>query len=89
MIYPEQWSSGWFGLNPPSSYPGELVTSVLNAAAPRVAPGTITRPWLQSYYYSGDQILAEIAAAEAQGHGWILWNSPGNYSASGLPPSTD
>jgi hypothetical protein len=89
MIYPEQWSSGWFGLKPPSSYPGQLVTSVLNAAAPRVAPGTITRPWLQSYYYSGSQILAQIAAAEAQGHGWILWNSPGNYSASGLPPATD
>jgi hypothetical protein len=89
MIYPEQWSSGWFGLNPPSSHPGDLVTSVLNAAAPRVAPGTLTRPWLQSYYYSGDQILAEIAAAEAQGHGWILWNSPGNYSASGLPPATE
>jgi len=88
MIYPEQWSSGWFGLKPPSSHPGELVTGVLNASAPRVAPGTITRPWLQSYYYSGKQILAEIAAAEAQGHGWILWNSPGNYSASGLPPAT-
>ncbi len=89
MIYPEQWSSGWFGLKPPSSYPGELVSSVLKAAAPRVAPGTITRPWLQSYYYSGKQILAQITAAEARGHGWILWNSPGNYSASGLPPATD
>jgi hypothetical protein len=88
MIYPEQWGSGWFGLKPPSSYPAELVTSVLNAATPRVAPGVIIRPWLQSYYYSGKQILSEIAAAEAQGHGWILWNSPGNYSASGLPAGT-
>jgi hypothetical protein len=88
MIYPEQWGAGWFGLDQPSNHPGELVTAVLNKATPRVAPGVIIRPWLQSYYYSGKQILAEIASAEAQGHGWILWNSPGNYSASGLPPST-
>jgi hypothetical protein len=88
MIYPEQWGAGWFGLDQPSSHPAELVTSVLNAATPRVAPGVIIRPWLQSYYYSGKQILSEIAAAEAQGHGWILWNSPGNYSASGLPAGT-
>ena len=85
MIYPEQWGAGWFGLDQPSNHPGELVTAVLNKATPRVAPGVIIRPWLQSYYYSGKQILAEIASAEAQGHGWILWNSPGNYSASGLP----
>ena len=85
MIYPEQWGAGWFGLDQPSNHPGELVTAVLNKATPRVAPGVIIRPWLQSYYYSGTQILAEIASAEAQGHGWILWNSPGNYAASGLP----
>jgi hypothetical protein len=88
MIYPEQWGAGWFGLDQPSNHPGELVTSVLNAATPRVAPGVIIRPWLQSYYYSGKQILSEIASAEVQGHGWILWNSPGNYSASGLPAAT-
>jgi hypothetical protein len=88
MIYPEQWGAGWFGLAQPSNQPGALVTSVLNAATPRVAPGVIIRPWLQSYYYSGAQILAEIAATEAQGHGWILWNSPGEYHANGIPPRT-
>jgi hypothetical protein len=88
MIYPEQWGAGWFGLDQPINHPGELVTSVLNAATPRVAPGVIIRPWLESYYYSGEQILAEIASTEAQGHGWILWNSPGEYSASGIPAAT-
>ncbi len=87
MIYPEQWGAGWFGLDQPANHPGELVTAVLNKAAPRVAPGTIIRPWLQSYYYSGKQILSEIKSAETKGYGWILWNSPGNYSASGLPPA--
>jgi len=88
MIYPEQWGAGWFGLDQPANHPGELVTAVLNRAAPRVAPGVVIRPWLQSYYYSGNQILAEINSAQAKGYGWILWNSPGNYSASGLPPAS-
>lgn len=86
MIYPEQWGAGWFGLDQPSNHPGELVAAVLDKAIPRVAPGTIVRPWIQSYYYSGDKILAQIASAEARGLGWMLWNSPGNYSTSGLPP---
>ncbi len=87
MIYPEQWGAGWFGLDQPANHPGALVTAVLNRAVPRVAPGVVVRPWLQSYYYSGKQILSEINSAQAKGFGWILWNSPGNYSSSGLPPS--
>ena len=85
MIYPEQWGNGWFGLADPDDAPGKLVASVLDASADRVAPGTITRPWLQSYYYSDEKILAQIAASEARGNGWILWNSPGNYDAGELP----
>jgi hypothetical protein len=32
--------------------------------------------------------LTEINAAEAQGFGWIMWNSPGNYSVDALPAGT-
>ncbi len=85
MVYPEQWGAGWFGLDQPANHPGDLVKAVLKRAAPRVAPGVVVRPWLQAYYYSGKQILAEIHSAEARGYGWILWNSRGNYSKSALP----
>lgn len=88
MIYPEQWSDGWFGIDSPATSPNALVAAVLDSAMPRVAPGTVVRPWLQSYYYTGDEILAGIAAAEARGLGWLLWNSPGNYSTSGIPAGT-
>lgn len=88
MIYPEQWPSGYFGFNPPSDHPGEVVGTVLDSATPRLAPGTIVRPLLQAYSFTPAEILAEIQAAEDRGFGWQLWNMDGIYDESSLPPGT-
>ncbi len=87
MIYPNQWPSGYFGLGNPSAYPGTVVGTVLDTAAPRVADGTVIRPLLQGYYYSSSQIRAEIDAAEARGYGWQIWNMDSVYSAESFPPA--
>ncbi|MBN2176820.1 MAG: hypothetical protein JW722_04095 [Demequinaceae bacterium] len=88
MIYPNQWPSGYFGLNDPSDHPSTVVGSVLDTAAPRLAPGTIMRPLLQGYYYSPSQIRAEIDAAESRGFGWQIWNMDGIYSIDSFPAGT-
>jgi hypothetical protein len=54
---------------------------------PRMVGATPLRPWLQAFYYTPGQILAEIEEAEQRGIGWILWNVGGNYAAAALPPA--
>ena len=90
MIYPAQWSGlgGTLGVNDPVGHPKATVGAVLDSVMPRVAPGTVVRPFLQAYSYSDASILQEIDAADQRGVGWLLWNVAGNYSAAALPPGT-
>lgn len=85
MIYPSHYSDGWLGFPDPNDYPGPVVANALDAGIPRLEEHTEMRPWLQAFYYTGDQILAEIEEAESRGSGWILWNAGGNYAESWLP----
>ncbi|MCP3994081.1 MAG: hypothetical protein GY722_03310 [bacterium] len=85
MIYPSHYSDGWLGFPDPNDYPGPVVANALDAGIPRLNEYTEMRPWLQAFYYTADQILAEIEEAESRGSGWILWNAGGNYAESWLP----
>ncbi len=86
MLYPSHYGPGWLGYNDPNDYPGPVIAQALDAGMPRVAAGVEMRPWIQAFYYNGEQVRAQIDAAEARGAGWILWNYAGNYSADMLPP---
>jgi hypothetical protein len=46
------------------------------------------RPWLQGFWWTNAQIKASIEEAEKRGVGWMIWNAPGNYSASAFPDGT-
>jgi hypothetical protein len=87
MIYPSHYSSGWLGFDDPNAHPGVVTARALDDGGPRVAHPALIRPWLQAFYYDADQVLAGIAEAEARGHGWMLWNSGGEYARSWLPPA--
>lgn len=85
MLYPSHYSSGWLGLENPNFHPGVVVGDALDSGMPRLTPGSLMRPWIQGFFYSGDQVLAQIAEAERHGAGWIIWNVFGNYERSWLP----
>ncbi len=85
MVYPSHYSPGWLGYSDPNDHPGPITADALDGAAPRMAPGTQLRPWLQAFYYRPSQIHAAIAEAEARGHGWMLWNAAGRYNREALP----
>lgn len=87
MVYPSHYSDGWLGFPTPNDHPGPVVADALDDGMARMAGATPLRPWLQAFYYSPGQILAEIEEAEQRGIGWILWNAVGNYAASALPPN--
>jgi hypothetical protein len=85
MVYPSHYSPGWLGFSDPNDHPGPVTADALDDAAARMAAPALLRPWLQAFYYNGSQVQAGIAEAEARGHGWMLWNAPGNYRESWLP----
>jgi hypothetical protein len=85
MLYPSHYGPGWLGFADPNDHPGPVVADALDDGMPRMPTAAQMRPWIQAFYYNGQQIGAQIAEAEARGAGWLLWNAPGNYRADWLP----
>lgn len=88
MLYPSHYSPGFLGFADPNDHPGPVIAYALDMGSPRVEPDTIMRPWIQGFYYNGEQVQAQIREAEARGAGWIIWNASGDYDLSWLPPAT-
>lgn len=87
MLYPSHYSPGWLGFADPNDHPGPVVAYALDEGRDRMAAGSLMRPWIQGFYYNGDQVRAQIDEAEARGAGWIIWNAFGDYRRDWLPSS--
>ena len=87
MIYPSHYSLGWLGFPDPNDHPYDVTADAIEAALPRLEPGTTLRPWLQAFWWTNAQIRMAIQAAEDSGVGWILWNYRSNFDLAAL--STD
>lgn len=85
MIYPSHYSPGWLGYPDPNDFPYEVTADAIDDTLARLAPGTVLRPWLQSFWWSNAQIREAIQAAEDRGIGWTLWNARSNYDAEAIP----
>lgn len=85
MLYPSHYSSGWLGFDDPNDHPGPVIAHALDVGMPRTARGTEMRPWIQAFWYTPDQIRAQIDECEARGAGWILWHYGGVYDKAALP----
>lgn len=100
MIYPSHFAEGNYGIDYPDLKPYELVKKVLTTSSrvldkiPEGEHRAIVRPWLQDFTatwvkhhkkYGGKEIRDQINGVYAAGYKeWLLWNSRGSYSASGL-----
>lgn len=89
MIYPSHYSPGWLGYPDPNDYPYEVTADAIDDSLPRLAPGSVLRPWLQAFWWSNSQIRQAIQAAEDRGVGWILWNIVSNYDAAAIPTDAE
>jgi len=83
-VYPSHYSTGWFGLEDPSSQPGTVVGRALDDGLGRLTGPAVVRPWLQDFSYGVDAVRAQIAAAEDLNLGWMLWNGQSIYSVGAL-----
>ena len=96
MLYPSGFQFGIPGVANPVQQPYQIVSLTLEKARERTGlPAVRFRPWLQAFRdyafggvpFGGEQIRAQIDAAEAFGsNGWMLWNPRNVYSSDGLRP---
>ncbi len=89
MIYPSHYSNGWLGYDDPNEHPYDVTADAIDDSLRRIEPGTELRPWLQSFWWTPEQIRRSIQAAEDRGVGWMLWNIESNYSRSSLPTDAE
>ena len=85
MIYPSHYSPGWIGFEDPNEHPYEVTSDAIADALPRMAPGSVLRPYLQAFWWTDDQIRRSIQAAEDHGVGWMLWNVRSSFEREALP----
>ena len=50
----------------------------------RLEGSAIVRPWLQDFFYTSDQVRAQIDEAENRALGWMLWNVLSNFQLDAL-----
>lgn len=89
MVYPSHYSEGWLGYADPNEHPYDVTADAIDDSLRRMEPGTQLRPWLQSFWWTPEQIRRSIQAAEDRGVGWMLWNIESDYSRSSLPTDAE
>jgi len=94
MVYPSTYSDGIPGYRNAVAYPYEIVYYSLKKASERLAGTPVQlRPWLQYFDdypwatgmpYNDREIRAQKkAAADANAHGWLLWDPANKYARGG------
>jgi hypothetical protein len=85
MVYPSHYSGGWLNLSDPNDHPGTVVGQAMEAGIPKIEGGAVMRPWIQAFYYDGDQMREQYDIADRWGIGYMLWNATSDYDQSWLP----
>lgn len=89
MVYPSHYSPGWLGYDDPNEHPYDVTADAIDDSLARMRPGTTLRPWLQSFWWTPQQIRRSIQAAEDRGVGWMLWNIVSDYDRASLPTDAE
>lgn len=90
MVYPSHYPSGFEGFSNPAEHPYEVIYRSLDQVRDQAAVSRAKiRPWLQDFdlgaEYTPKMIkLQKQATYDADGSGWLLWNSSNRYTAGGL-----
>ena len=81
MFYPSHFPKGFLG----QRNPGESPLKIMELSTRRLQKrtGKRIRPWIQGFWYTPEQISAQIdGLTRAQTDSWSVWNPGGNYAAT-------
>lgn len=81
MFYPSHFPSGFLGKQNPSEFPLEIMELSMKRIKKRTDKRI--RPWIQGFWYSPDDINAQIDGLRlAENRSWSVWNPTGNYATT-------
>jgi hypothetical protein len=81
MFYPSHFPPGFLGKQNPAEFPLEIMELSMKRIKRRTDKRI--RPWLQGFWYSPDDINAQIDGVMlAENKSWSVWNPTGNYTAT-------
>lgn len=81
MFYPSHFPRGFLGHQNPGDFPFEIME--LSTKRLQKRTGKIIRPWIQGFWYTPDDINAQIdGLVQAQTDSWSVWNPSGNYATT-------
>ena len=81
MFYPSHFPRGFLGKQSPGEFPEMIMESSMRSMMNRT--GKPIRPWIQGFWYSPQQIVAQIDGIEnASGSSWSIWSPTGRYGLS-------
>ncbi len=79
MLYPSHFPTNFLSLEKPGQYPHRVMYSSLQEMKKRTAAEI--RPWIQGFWYTPDEIDAQLRAVTETGIGaWTVWHPSGKYA---------
>jgi hypothetical protein len=79
MFYPSHFPENFLNLKNPGQYPYKIMKSSLEEIKKRT--DTEIRPWIQGFWYTPDEIDAQLqGASECNVQDWTVWNPSGRYA---------
>jgi hypothetical protein len=79
MLYPSHFPENFLSLESPSRYPYKIMKLSLEMMQKRT--DTALRPWIQGFWYSPEEIDAQLqAVADSQMESWTVWHPSGRYT---------
>jgi hypothetical protein len=81
MFYPSHFPRGFLGKQNPGEFPLEIMELSMKRIKKRTDKRI--RPWLQGFWYTSDEINAQIdGLLLAENKSWSVWNPSGNYTTT-------
>ncbi|UCD77119.1 MAG: hypothetical protein JSW26_17020 [Desulfobacterales bacterium] len=81
MFYPSHFPRGFLGKQDPAEFPLEIMELSMKRIKKRTDKRI--RPWIQGFWYSPDDINAQIDGLRlAENRSWSVWNPAGNYATT-------
>lgn len=78
MLYPSHFPAGFLGKAKPGDFPEEIMRRSVARLLTRT--DTAVRAWVQAFWYTQEEINAQIDGIVAAGsQNWLIWNPASNY----------
>lgn len=81
MLYPSHFPAGFLGWEKPGYYPRRIVELSIKRMKKRT--NKRIRPWIQGFWYTTKEIIAQIDGVLSAGtSSWTVWNPSGRYAVT-------